>query len=223
MAVLTQNLQNAQAGLAEKAATDERSRIARELHDVIAHSMSVTMLHITAARMALERDRASDALDALQEAERQGRASLNDVRRTVGLLGQDDGAVAPPAPGVGDLPKLVGDFRAAGLDVGLHISGEVGEIPAATGLSLYRIVQESLTNIAKHAPGASATVDLDLTGTIRLVISNTPVNGTPAAPAEGGGLGIRGMVERATSLGGQLHAGPAGDGWAVELVAPLVP
>ena len=103
----------------------------------------------------------------------------------------------------------------------MHINGDIGEIPGATGLSLFRIVQESLTNIAKHAPGASATVDLNLTGAIRLVVTNTSANGSVPATAEGGGLGIRGMVERASTLGGQLHAGPAGDGWAVELVAPL--
>lgn len=212
-----------EASLAQRAATEERQRIAREVHDVIAHSLSVTMLHVTAARMALERGQTGEALDSLREAERQGRSSLNDIRRTVGLLAPEESPTAPPAPAVFDLPKLVSDFRSAGLDVTLSINGEVRSLPAGAGLNLYRIVQESLTNIAKHAPGAAASVELDVTDEqIQLVVRNGPSNGAQPFRLASSGLGIKGMLERATMLGGSLAASPEGDGWVVLLTAPRV-
>jgi signal transduction histidine kinase len=217
----TLELKEAQASLTEKAATDERQRIAREIHDVIAHSMSVTMLHITAARMALERDRSADALEALREAEQQGRNSLNEIRRTVGLLGPDEAAAAPPMPTATDLPKLVSDFRAAGLDVDLSMDGDVPALPPAAGLNLYRIVQESLTNVVKHAPGAKATVELNVTGDdIRLRVRNGTGNGYQQPLRSGGGLGMRGMSERAQMLGGKVDILVGENGWTVQLVAP---
>jgi signal transduction histidine kinase len=222
--VLTSRLRQAQSGLAEKAAADERSRIAREVHDVIAHSMSVAMLHITAARMALEKGKSPAALESLREAETQGRKSLADIRHTVGLLGPDANAKAPPMPTATDLPKLVSDFRLAGLDVSLSMDGGVRTLPAAAALNLYRIVQESLTNVAKHAPGAAASVELDVTDSdIRLRVHNTSANGAAPTQSSGGGLGLRGMVERASLLGGSLRADQDQDGWTVKLVAPRPP
>ncbi len=217
----TIELKEAQDGLAEKAAGDERSRIAREVHDVIAHSLSVTMLHVTAARMALEKgDRRQDALEALQEAEQQGRKSLTEIRRTVGLLGPGD-ATAPPMPSAGDLPKLVSEFRSAGIDVSLSMIGDITDLLPTAGLSLYRIVQESLTNVAKHAPGAHTTVDLTVTDAdIQLRVHNASSNGASRSADDGGGLGIRGMVERAGVLNGTLAAGPDDEGWTVLLSAP---
>jgi signal transduction histidine kinase len=181
--------------------------------------MSVTMLHITAARMALERDRTPEALDALREAEQQGRTSMSDIRRTVGLLGPDANGAAAPMPGAADLPKLVADFQAAGLDVTLDMSGDVRSLVPAAGLTVFRIAQESLTNVAKHAPGAPARIELVVNAdTIRLVVENATPNS--AAPSDGGGLGIKGMVERAAVLNGSLVAGPGPDGWSVVLAAP---
>lgn len=211
-------LELAQAGLAEKAAADERSRIAREVHDVIAHSLSVTMLHVSAARMALERDRTGDALEALAEAERQGRNSLGEVRRTVGLLGPDESSTAAPMPGIADLPKLAADFRTAGLDVMMTVDAEDG-FPAAAGLNVYRIVQEALTNAVKHAPGAPVHVELKVhRDTVHLRVHNPRVNGT-AADTSGRGLGLRGMAERAALLGGELET-DASDGWTITMTAP---
>lgn len=213
-------LEEAQAGLAEKAAAEERSRIAREVHDVIAHSLSVTMLHVTAARMALQKGSDEPALESLQEAEKQGRKSLAEIRRTVGLLGPDADATASPMPGAGDLASLVEDFKGAGVDVSLRTSGNILALSPATGLSLYRIVQESLTNVAKHAPGARASVELTLSNDdIRLRVHNAPTNGNPPQ-SDGGGLGIRGMIERASVLDGTLAAGPDDGGWTVFLRAP---
>ena len=216
----TSDLRAAQADLAERSAAEERQRIAREIHDVIAHSMSVTMLHITAARMALERERTTDALDALREAEQQGRNSLRDIRRTVGLLGPEEGTT-PPMPSAADVPKLVSDFRAAGLDVDLSIEGDVHSLPPAAGLNLYRIVQESLTNVVKHAPGAHASVDLQIDETdVRLRVHNNSGNGHSPAKSEDG-LGLKGMTGRAALLGGSLTVDNDGSGWTVSLVAPL--
>jgi signal transduction histidine kinase len=218
----TTQLRLAQADLAERSAAEERQRIAREVHDVIAHSMSVTMLHITAARMALERDRTPPALEALREAEEQGRNSLRDIRRTVGLLGPDEGTTAPPMPSLADVPQLVADFRAAGLDVDLSMAGDVGSLPAAAGLNIYRIVQESLTNVVKHAPGAKAIVDLTVDGTdIHLRVHNNSGNGALHGSRSEGGLGLKGMAGRAALLGGSLAAAEEGSGWTVSLVAPV--
>lgn len=217
----THELEEAQAGLAEKAATEERSRIAREVHDVIAHSLSVTMLHVTAARMALEKgDRPNVVSDSLREAEQQGRRSLAEIRRTVGLLGDGASATAAPMPLATDLPKLVSDFRNAGVHVSLHMSGDVDGLPAAAGLALYRIVQESLTNVAKHAPDASALVELDVTDDeIKLRVHNGP-SSRAATQSDGTGLGLRGMSERAALLGGTLATRNGGAGWTVEMKAP---
>jgi len=216
-------LELAQAGLAEKAAADERSRIAREVHDVIAHSLSVTMLHVSAARMSLEKGRPADALEALKEAETQGRSSLTDIRRTVGLLGPEESGAAPPMPGVPDLPRLVTDFRNAGLDATLAFDACLDDLPPAAGLNIYRIVQESLTNASKHAPGSQVSVSLRVdTDEIRLRVHNTRVNGTAPADTSGSGMGLTGMAERAALLGGRMRTDDT-DGWTVTVVAPRNP
>jgi signal transduction histidine kinase len=195
----------------------ERQRIAREVHDVIAHSLSVTMLHLTAARRSLEEDRETgidEAVDALRDAERLGRAAMSDIRHTVGLLGEGSAQPAP-APDLRDLDKLVQEFRAAGLDLDLDLRGDVGSVPPNACLSLYRIVQESLANIAKHQPGAQAKVALDCSPERQhLMVTNT----LPAATSrQSGGSGLRGMRERAELLGGTFDAGPRAGRWVVEV------
>jgi len=201
-----------------QAVLEERQRIAREVHDVVAHSLSVTMLHLTAARRDLEDGGdVAEAVESLREAERVGRQAVSDVRRTVGLLGSAD-PVAPPAPTVADIDGLVAEFRAAGMAVTLTTTGQLDEVPPATGLGLYRIVQESLTNVARHSPGASAAVLLDLASDPgRLVIRNPmPL---PLA-ARTGGSGVTGMAQRAVLLGAALHAGPRDGDWVVEVELP---
>ncbi|MBC2642594.1 MULTISPECIES: histidine kinase [unclassified Rhodococcus (in: high G+C Gram-positive bacteria)] len=206
---------------AEQAATRERQRIAREVHDVIAHSLSITLLHLTAARRALEQDRdVDDAVDALSDAERLGRQAMADIRRTVGLL--DVGpAGTRPEPGVGDLPGLIDDFRRAGLPVTFDLRGDLSAVTGAVGLGIYRITQESLANVAKHAPGASTDVRLAIaTDSATLTIRNpTPDAVTP--PDGSTGSGLRGMRERAALLGGRLRAGPDVAGWSVHAAVPL--
>jgi signal transduction histidine kinase len=213
---LVSQLRAAQAGLAERARAEERNRVARELHDVIAHTLTVLLLHITSARLAAEHDLA-DAARALSEAERLGRESLAEVRMAVGMLHQDgDTGATAPLPGVGDLPALVERFRSAGADVTLAIDGDTGRLPAATGLTVYRILQEALTNAVKHAPGSPTAVRLAVeANTVRLAVDSA------AQPGAGTGVGVLSMRERAESLGGSCQAGPGGRGWLVQAALPL--
>jgi signal transduction histidine kinase len=216
---LIEQLKAAQAGLAERAAAEERQRIAREVHDVIAHSLAVTMLHLTGARLALRRD-PRDAEAALLEAERLGRASLAEIRRTVGLLAPVGTGTAAPMPTASDIPQLVREFEDAGLDVAFELTGDPRTLAPATGLGLYRIAQESLANVVRHAPGAPTSISLLIRDdVVRLHVRNRLVNAM-RPPSADGGLGVRGMQERVTLLGGVLNAGPDGDGWCVDVELP---
>jgi len=212
---LTAELRTAQAGLVASARTEERNRIARELHDVIAHSLTVSRLHVTSARVALQHA-PDDAARALAEAERIGRETLEEVRGTVGLLRGDGGtAFSRPQPGAGDLAALVAGFRTAGADVDLTVSDDVQRINDIAGLTVYRIAQEALTNAAKHAPGAAVKVTLSAAGQeISLTVEST------GPPGRGHGLGLVGMQERAAAVGGSCEAGPGGGGWVVRALIP---
>jgi signal transduction histidine kinase len=213
--------QQAQAALAEHAAADERRRIAREVHDVIAHSLSVTLLHITGARRGLQEDRdVDDAVEALEQAEHLGRQAMADIRRTVGLL---DGAPMrmAPEPSVDDIGGLVDDFVRAGLDVTLDIDGPFERVSAAVGLALYRITQESLSNIAKHSPDSQSTVRLAISATSATLTVVNRLAVAVAAMAASEGRGVRGMRQRVQLLGGTIDVGPSDDGWLVRAAIPL--
>lgn len=215
---LVVQLRAAQAGLAVRAQAEERNRIARELHDVIAHSLTVSLLHVSSARLTVADDPA-DAARALAEAERLGRQSLSEVRHAVGLLRQD-GAADPtaPLPGSTDVAALVERFRQAGADVRAHLDGDLDTLPGTVGLATYRILQEALTNAARHAPQAVATVRLAVTpDAVRLTVDSS------GAPGTGDGLGLLGMRERAALLGGSCSAGPGGSGWLVRAELPRGP
>ena len=215
-AELVARLREAQAGLAEQARAEERNRIGRELHDVIAHTLTVALLHVTSARLAVEHDPA-DAVRSLAEAERLSRESLEEVRLAVGMLRPRDSADrTAPLPGVDGLPSLVERFRSAGADVTLAVEGDPGRLHAATGLTVYRIAQEALTNAARHAPGATAAVTLDVgPASAALTVDSA------GEPGTGSGLGLISMRERAESVGGSCRAGPGGRGWLVAATLPL--
>jgi signal transduction histidine kinase len=217
--MLVAQLRAAQAGLAAKARAEERNRISRDLHDVIAHSLTVSLLHVMSARLAVESD-PDDAARSLAEAERLGRESLAEVRQVVGLLRADGGVSALdrtlPQPGASGVPLLVERFQAAGADVTLTVDGDAGRLPATVGLAVYRILQESLTNVIRHAPGASASA--------RLMVSERDATLTVDSlgkPGTGTGHGLPGMRERAESIGGSCSAGPSGAGWLVRASFPL--
>jgi signal transduction histidine kinase len=225
--ILVAQLREAQAGLAEQAKMQERNRIARELHDVIGHTLTVSLLHVQGARLAVEHDPA-DAARALAEAERLGRECLDEVRMTVGMLRQDgvrpvvgqavvsQQGGAAPLPGIEGLPALIERFRSAGADVTLSVEGDTSGLPATTGLAVYRIMQEALTNAVKHAPGAPTAVRLTV-GADALTLTAD----SQAEPGSGTGLGLVSMRERAESLGGNCEAGPGGGGWLLRATLPL--
>jgi signal transduction histidine kinase len=157
---------------------------------------------------------------ALAEAERLGRESLTEVRSTVGLLRQDgeagEAGAAAPLPGLGGMPLLVERFQSAGAEVTLTVDGDTDRLPATTGLAVYRIVQEALTNAIKHAPGAPIAVNLSVdTTSVALSVDSA------GKPHHGSGLGMLSMRERAESLGGTCDAGPGGVGWLVRVALPL--
>ena len=212
-----------QASRETQVVSAERQRIAREVHDVIAHSLSVTMLHLTAARRGLEDDPhdVQEAVEALREAERLGRQSMTDIRRTVGMLGSGSREDQAPAAGLEDVPALVEQYRRAGLDVVYDVHGSVDAVPSSSGLGVYRVVQESLSNVAKHQPDARVRADLEITATQgRLSVFNTLAPGF-RAERDGYGSGLRGMRERAQLLGGEVHAGAEPDGWRVQMTFPV--
>lgn len=213
---LVERLHAAQTQLAERARTDERHRIAREMHDLVGHSLTVALLHLGSARLALDDD-LDAARTALTEAEKAARDSLNDVRAAVGLMRSEDPTSATPAPGITDIPDLVDTYRNAGADIDLDMRPIPAVITPSRGLTVYRIVQESLTNAVRHGDGETIRVRIDATGArITISIANSRAPGVVAPP----GTGISAMHERVTALGGTLTAGPSAGGWLVEAVIP---
>jgi signal transduction histidine kinase len=204
-----------QAAEARRIVTEERTRIARELHDVVAHRVSLMTVQAGAAKAVAAEDPES-ALRAMGAVEEAGRQALDELRHLLGVLRPEtelDGL--GPQPGLADLPRLVEQIRRAGVDVSLATDGVPAALPARVDLFAYRIVQEALTNVLKHAgPGARTEVRLgtDSGGIVIEVLDDahgaTVMPGSGGAQASGGGHGIIGMRERARLLGGTLDAGP---------------
>ncbi len=211
-----EQLRAAQGELAERSRAEERDRIAGEVHDVIGHALTVSLLHIGSARLALD-DEPDEARAALEEAERLTRSSLEEVRATVGLMRTDAPGETRPLPGATDIPDLVDSFRRAGASIDLRVDGDLATLGSSRGLTAYRVVQEALTNATRHAPGRPITVALavdDQEVTVSVTNPGTYVAATPP------GAGLRGMRDRVVGVGGRLVAGPSADGWAVEAVLP---
>ncbi|UYM07453.1 sensor histidine kinase [Solicola gregarius] len=208
----------ARTGERERATLAERQRIAREIHDLVGHSLSVTLLHVTGARRALTEDEDIDeAVDALRDAERIGREAMTDIRRTVSVLATEPSGTQP-LPAATEVRELVENVRAAGLAVSYEEHGDLASLTPAVGLGIYRVAQESLANVAKHAPSAPVRMRLDIDAhRARLHVRNPmPEPRTPL----GDGSGLAGMASRAEQLGGGCRTGPDDDHWVVEMVVP---
>lgn len=211
--------------LARIAVADERATIARELHDVVAHSLSVMIVQADGGRYAFDSD-PEQARQALKTVAETGREALADMRRLVEVLRgsqlEPDAADARVALTLDRLGPLVERARSAGVTVDVSVSGERPPLPPAVEVSLYRIVQEALTNVLRHA-GAGAHVRLGLSYTPEAVaVSVVDDGGSGEGNTEtGSGHGLVGMRERVNVHNGELSAGPTGDGWAVDATIPL--
>jgi signal transduction histidine kinase len=200
----------------ERAVDAERLRIARELHDVLGHSMSLIAVKAAIANHVAE-ERPQEVREALRVIERTSRGALTEIRRVLGVL-RAETAFAPSA-GLADLPALAGWAESAGVTVDLDLPPDGTALPEGIGLAVYRIVQESLTNVVRHAAPARCRVTVTLEpGRVRLGVAD---DGTRAPAPAAGGQGIIGMRERAAAYGGDFTAGPApGGGFTVTAILP---
>src|SRR5579862_3221788 len=205
---------------AREAVVEERARIARELHDVIAHHVSMIVLQAGAERRLLGDTNASTR-DVLETVEQTGRGALTEMRRLLGMLRGDAREPLAPQPTLDDVPTLVGQLREAGLPVQLHIDGEQRGLPVGIELSAYRIVQEALTNALKHAGEARASVNIRY-GSDSLELEIVDDGTGTSTPVSSGGHGLVGMRERVALYGGRLDAGrrPSG-GFSVRVLLPI--
>jgi signal transduction histidine kinase len=206
---------------ARVAVAEERGRIARELHDVVAHAVSVMVLQVGAVRHRMPETQKEDR-DALLNVEQAGRAALAEMRRLLNAMRHEgDELELLPHPGLDDLDTLVNDVRAAGLDVRLHIHGARATLPPGLDLSAYRILQEGLTNALKHARAHRADVDVRFGDTDLLLEVRDDGRGGPS-PNGGPGHGLVGVGERVKIYGGDMWAGPSnGGGFVLHARLPL--
>jgi signal transduction histidine kinase len=205
---------------ARAAVADERARIARELHDVVGHSVSVMTVQASGVRRLLRPEQERER-EALLIVERTGREALAEMRRMVGVLRRPEEAPAlAPQPSLEHLDRLVEQARESGLPVELHVEGDARELPAGVDLTAYRLVQEGLTNALKHANASRAEVLVRYgEGQVEVAVSD---DGNGVGNGEGGGHGLVGMRERVSVYGGELDAGPQpGGGYRLRAILPV--
>jgi signal transduction histidine kinase len=216
--LLLAELEDARDAQTEAAALAERSRIARELHDVLAHTLSALTIRLEGARLLAVRDGAGSELSAaIGSARELARSGLDEAKQAVSALRSD------AAPTAADLQALVDGFREVGLNVTLEVLGTKRTLPVSTGAALYRAAQEALTNALRYAPGSRTAVRLDYRDDrVTLSVEDDGGTGETLSPLEGagGGRGLAGMRERVEAVGGRVSAGPAGTGFRVEIEAP---
>jgi signal transduction histidine kinase len=223
----------AEIGAARAAVTEQRLQIARDLHDVVAHSVSLMTVQAGAARMLAD-TRPGETRQLLAAIEATGRDCLHETRRVLGVLRQDDGpgpastgdgsASLAPAPGLGELPGLAARSAAAGVTVTIRTQGTPRALPPTADLAAYRIIQEALTNVIRHSSADHCQATLRY-GAAELSLQVTSPASGPRIPVpgpQGPGHGLAGMRERVTLQGGQFRAGPVpGGGFAVTATLPL--
>ena len=220
---LAAQAERAEVERSRRAVLEERARIARELHDVVAHHLSLIAVQAETApyRLSGVPEPVRAEFGSLSGAARE---ALTEMRKLLGVLRSDHPAERAPQPHLADLPELAAAARRAGVTVELSMPAARGQVPPSVGVCAYRIVQEALSNAGRHAPGAAVTVTVEQdSNAVRLRVANGP--GTTAAPSPNGhrsGHGLTGMRERVALLGGSLTAGPApSGGFAVSAVLPL--
>jgi len=203
--------------LAAEAVAEERARIAREMHDVVSHSLAAIVMQSGGAANVLDSDpdRARQSLATIEATARRG---LEEMRRMLGLLGDTEAELAPQ-PGLARIDDLLSTARSAGLDVECRVRGDGPPLPAAVDVSAFRIVQESLTNVMKHAD--AGRVEIDVRREPDHLAIDVRDDGRPAEGEAGAGRGLAGMRERAEVLGGTLDAGPRADGPGFRVAARL--
>ena len=219
---LTEALRTERQRQAEVAVAAERTRISRELHDAVAHTVSVMTLQVGVVRRRVGDDSVEGR--TLRGAEVLGRQAVDELRRIVGLVREGEAEALLPLPSLSQLQDLVEQVRSTGADVAVTVVGDLKPVPQAVDMLAYRIVQEALTNVLRHAAGAAARVTVAVDGAdLRLEVLNDPSVPAPAALLAGhGGNGLVGMRERVAVLGGRLDAGATADGgYAVRAVLPL--
>jgi signal transduction histidine kinase len=206
-----------------RALADERAQIARDLHDIVAHAMSVIAVRSGVARMVIDSD-PDQARDALAIIETTTRRSLQEMRLLVGVLRQPGAqrAELSPVPGLADLDRLIAGTTAAGVTAELDVDGDVRPLPQAVELSAYRIVQEALTNVVRHVGPTSARVQISYRpDEVRIQVTNDgPAGPAPPLARTASGHGLIGMRERAALFGGELEAGPWAGGFRVRATLP---
>lgn len=208
---------------ARAAVAEERARIAREMHDVVAHNISVMVVQAGAARRVVQSD-SPPATDALLTIEKTGRQTLQEMRRLLGVLRTgDDGLALAPQPGLGELASLLEQLRSSGVPVELREEGQSRQLPAGHDLVAYRIVQEGLTNVLKHAGKAHVQVTVRFRGDAVDLEVIDDGNGAPVDAERNGGHGLLGMRERLALYGGTLQTGPAtgATGFALRATLPI--
>jgi signal transduction histidine kinase len=208
---------------ARLAAAEERARIARELHDVVAHSVSVMVMHAGAVRRLLHEDQ-RDERAALEALEQTGRESMSEIRRALGVLRHpSEPAERSPQAGLANLEQLVEQLHGAGLDVALLVDGAPDKVASGVDLAAYRIVQEALTNVVKHAAGARVEVHVRYAPeAVEVEVLDDGGRGSSSDLPPG--YGLVGLRERASVLGGTIDAGSRpGGGFRVRATLPLEP
>ena len=212
----------AQRQVAARSVAEERLRLAQELHDVVAHSMSVIAVQAGMGVHVIE-DRPDEAKRALEAISQTSRTTLQEMRRLLGVLRDEDGGRShAPAPGLAELPRLVEEVRSAGLPVTLNVDGASDGVPHGVELSVYRLVQEGLTNVIKHADRATATVTIRYGhDAVDVEVVDDGRGAAAAANGSAGGHGLVGMRERVALWGGTLDVGPrVGGGYRVSAQLP---
>jgi signal transduction histidine kinase len=210
---------------AAAAVTEERLRIAREMHDVVAHSISVMTLHVGGVRRLLRPDQDAER-DALASAERAGRQAMEEMHRVLAVMRESPDAAVGPVPSLSRIEELLAPVRAAGLEVELELAGDLSGLPSGVDVAAYRIVQEALTNVLRHARASRVAVSLCReAGALRITVRDDGGAGTAVGSGTGrhpdGGHGLLGMQERASAYGGDVRAGgDPGGGFVVEALLP---